>query len=66
MTTSEEMAFAIFIMMTVAFFIWVAYLVVKEYEYTVVLISVQQSQLPKNLQLPDSVQNKLVLGYRKI
>ena len=30
MTTSEEMAFAIFIIMTVAFFIWVAYLVVKE------------------------------------
>lgn len=30
MTTAEELAFAIFIIMTVAFFIWVAYLVVKE------------------------------------
>ena len=32
MTTSEEMAFVIFIIMTVAFFIWVAYLVVKKQE----------------------------------
>ncbi|SVB35114.1 uncharacterized protein METZ01_LOCUS187968 [marine metagenome] len=30
MTSSEEMAFAIFIIMTVAFFIWVAYLAVKK------------------------------------
>jgi len=30
MTTSEELAFAIFLIMTVAFFVWVAYLVVKK------------------------------------
>jgi hypothetical protein len=30
MTSSEELAFAIFIIMTVAFFIWVAYLAVKK------------------------------------
>jgi uncharacterized protein with PQ loop repeat len=30
MTSSEELAFAIFIIMTVAFFIWVTYLAVKK------------------------------------
>ena len=30
MTSSEEIAFAVFIIMTVAFFIWVAYLAVKK------------------------------------
>jgi hypothetical protein len=30
MTTSEEIAFAIFIIMTVTFFIWVAYLAIKK------------------------------------
>jgi uncharacterized protein with PQ loop repeat len=30
MTTSEEIAFVIFIIMTVAFFIWVAYLAIKK------------------------------------
>jgi|GEM_PF-625066 hypothetical protein len=30
MTSSEELAFAIFLIMTVAFFVWVAYLVAKK------------------------------------
>jgi hypothetical protein len=30
MTTSEELAFAIFLIMTVAFFVWVGYLVIKK------------------------------------
>ena len=30
MTSSEELAFAIFLIMTVAFFVWVAYLAAKK------------------------------------
>ena len=30
MTSSEELAFAIFLIMTVAFFVWVTYLVAKK------------------------------------